>query len=106
MAGAFTLPSIVAKELQLFSGMDLPTCERIAQLSVPLLVQIVGTPLHIMGLGYYNHKEYTFKEHVAYMRKIYLNTLALRMMRFLPAYGIGGICNIELRRWGKSQVPY
>lgn len=75
-------------------------------MTVPMLIQFVGTPFHLLGLGYYNEKGKSFMEHVKYMRSIYFSTLALRMMRFLPAYGIGGICNIELRRWAKDSVPY
>lgn len=45
-------------------------------------------------------------QHMSYIKSIYWSTLALRMMRFLPAYGIGGICNIELRRWAKEMVPF
>lgn len=45
-------------------------------------------------------------EHFKYIGSIYFNTLFLRMLRFLPAYGIGGIVNIELRKWSKAQVPF
>ena len=39
------------------------------------------------------------KERVSYLKSIYTNTAALRMLRFLPAFGIGGIVNIELRKF-------
>lgn len=34
-----------------------------------------------------------------YLKSIYTNSVVLRMLRFLPAYGIGGIVNIELRKY-------
>jgi hypothetical protein len=30
--------------------------------------------------------------------KLYPNALAMRMIRFLPAYGIGGVLNAEIRK--------
>lgn len=106
MAAAFTLPSLVAKEVSVISGFDFRTSERIAQIILPMLIQVIGTPIHLLGLGYYNEKGRSFMQHISYIKSIYWSTLALRMMRFLPAYGIGGICNIELRRWAKDIVPY
>ena len=60
----------------------------------PLLVQIIATPIHLLALGLYNHKTMNLSEQFKLIGGIYFNTLALRMLRFLPAYGIGGICNI------------
>jgi hypothetical protein len=37
-------------------------------------------------------------ERLSHLKKIYLETTALRMLRFLPAFGIGGVINIELRK--------
>ena len=54
MAGAFTLPSIVAKKLSEVSELDFKTSERVAQILIPMLIQVVGTPVHLLGLGYYN----------------------------------------------------
>jgi hypothetical protein len=30
---------------------------------------------------------------MGYLKSIYPNALAMRMLRFLPAYGIGGVIN-------------
>jgi hypothetical protein len=39
------------------------------------------------------------KDRLSHLGKIYNNSVALRMLRFLPAYGIGGVANIELRKY-------
>jgi hypothetical protein len=39
------------------------------------------------------------KDRLSHLGKIYINSVALRMLRFLPAYGIGGVVNIELRKY-------
>jgi hypothetical protein len=38
-------------------------------------------------------------ERLKHLGKIYTSSVALRMLRFLPAYGIGGVVNIELRKY-------
>ncbi len=70
-----------------------------AQLVCPLAVQVVGTPVHLLGLDYYNHQGSSLQEHLANVRKLYWNSLLIRMVRFLPAYGFGGIINIESKKF-------
>ena len=63
------------------------------------MVQFVATPIHLLGLDLYNRTGISFKERLRHLGKIYTNSVALRMLRFLPAYGIGGVVNIELRKY-------
>ena len=70
------------------------------------LLQIFVVPIHLLALGLYNHKEKTMSEHFVSIRQMYFSTVALRMMRFLPAYGIGGIFNIELRKYLRGRIDY
>lgn len=70
----------------------------IAQLSSPVLVQIVATPLHLLGLDLYNRPGIPMTERLCHLKKIYTHSVLLRMLRFLPAFGIGGVVNIELRK--------
>ena len=86
--------------------MSYTTVERIFQLALPPGLQIFVVPIHLLALGLYNEKEKTMSEHFKHIRKLYFNTVALRMMRFLPSYGIGGIFNIELRKYLKSRIPH
>lgn len=70
----------------------------IAQISSPLLVQIFVTPLHLLGLDLYNREGLKLKERAPLIMKLYPNALMMRMIRFLPAYGIGGVLNAEVRK--------
>lgn len=74
----------------------------IAQLTSPLLIQIFVTPLHLFGLDIYNREGKSFGDRARNVRGLYLSALSMRMIRFLPAYGIGGIINRELRKAMKS----
>ena len=93
IASAFTIPPIfgrfLAKKFDLSESMAL----KLAQLSSPVLIQLIGTPIHLMGLDLYNNPELTMKERLVHLKSIYWNSVILRMLRFLPAYGIGGVVN-------------
>jgi len=106
MAAAFTVPPIGARYMKDNHGWDYATAERILQLACPPLLQIFVVPVHLLALGLYNDKGKTMSEHFRYIRSIYFSTVAMRMMRFLPSYGIGGIFNIELRKYLKGHVPF
>lgn len=67
---------------------------RISQLTCPVMIQFVGTPIHLLGLDLYNRTGATILERLIHLRKIYFHSVALLMLRFLPAYGIGGVFNI------------
>ena len=66
----------------------------IAQITSPLLIQIFVTPIHLLGLDLYNHEGISTLKRLQNIQRLYFNTLTIRMLRFLPAYGIGGVVNI------------
>lgn len=43
---------------------------------------------------------------MAQLGKTYWSSLTLRMLRFLPAYGLGGIANMELRTYFRGQKDH
>jgi len=104
MMAAFTLPPIAALYLKHHHNWDYIQAERVTQIVCPPLMQIILVPIHLLALGLYNDKGKSMAEHASYIRSIYWNTVFLKMMRFLPGYGIGGVFNIELRRYLKSKV--
>ena len=97
IAAAFTIPPILGHWISSNTGMSEKKGYTIAQLTSPLLIQFIGTPLHLIGLDIYNRPHEDAAGRYKYIRPIFWNTLSLRMMRFLPAYGIGGIVNTDLR---------
>jgi hypothetical protein len=70
----------------------------LSQMVSPLAVQVLVTPIHLLGLDLYNREGIKIGERLKHMKTLYPSALALRMIRFLPAYGIGGVINNELRR--------
>ncbi|KAI9321199.1 hypothetical protein DFJ73DRAFT_922545, partial [Zopfochytrium polystomum] len=76
------------------------------QLALPCAIQVVSTPLHLMGLDLYNHRSGAagagsgggFGARVGRVAKEYVPSTLARMGRILPAFGIGGVLNKWTRR--------
>ncbi|KAH7075946.1 hypothetical protein BKA63DRAFT_311309 [Paraphoma chrysanthemicola] len=73
------------------------------QLSVPILSQVVATPVHLLALDLYNNPQ---KEgsasRSARMRRSLVPTTAMRCSRIVPAFGAGLVANTELREYFHS----
>ena len=100
---SFIATGPISAYLQRHSSMSPVVCDTVTQLLSPILMQIFSTPIHLLGLDLYNHqgKEVAFKDRIEFIRKEYFNTLAARMTRIFPAFGIGGVLNKKLRTWSK-----
>ncbi|CAI7587376.1 unnamed protein product [Penicillium glandicola] len=70
----------------------------ITQLTVPVLTQLVATPLHLLALDMYT-RQYTmsFIERVKHSQQYLPSSTLLRCVRIIPAFGIGCLTNMELR---------
>lgn len=104
MASAFTIPPILGKVITKKIEVSPENGERIAQLICPLMVQFIATPIHLLSLDIYNRPGKVLADRVKYIRGIFKNALMIRMLRFLPAYGFGGIINTELLRYLKGEA--
>ncbi|PFH60051.1 hypothetical protein XA68_11535 [Ophiocordyceps unilateralis] len=99
---SFNLPPLLAPYLDarmppaltaLFSGHSA------AQFIAPAAVQLLSTPLHLLGLDLYARPGSIPPVHR--WRAVCSNWLAsaaARMCRIIPAFGLGGVVNLKLRR--------
>lgn len=106
IAGGFTVPPLVSKSLQHGAGMDRTSADRAAQLISPMGMQLLCTPLHLGALNMYNEPNATVGERMQQLGRVLPSTTAIRMVRFLGAYGIGGLTNKALiargREWNEK----
>jgi hypothetical protein len=51
-------------------------------------MQLFSTPLHLLGLDWYNRAEASKSERASFMQKEYLISAAARMARIFPAFGM------------------
>lgn len=72
--------------------------ESVAQFIAPAAVQFVSTPLHLLGLGYYNNGSAAMSERWRLVRREWAKSCAARICRIVPAFGVGGVVNANVRR--------
>jgi hypothetical protein len=76
--------------------------QTVAQFVAPAGIQLLSTPLHLLGLDLYNRptggKELvTWGDRWAIIKKNWGVSAVARMCRIMPAFGIGGVTNSKLR---------
>jgi hypothetical protein len=70
------------------------------QLSVPILSQVVATPVHLLALDFYNCPQREGSSaRVARMRRSLMPTTAMRCSRIVPAFGVGLVANTAMRNY-------
>eukprot|EP00939_MAST-03C_sp_MAST-3C-sp1_P002735 g2735.t1 len=77
-----------------------------AQVICPVAMQLLSTPLHVVGLHLYNTPGASLTERLAEISRSYSKTAFMRICRILPAFGLAGVLNNSLRDWGEERfVP-
>jgi hypothetical protein len=107
--GSFTLPSAVATSFPNSLSANPAARMAAAQLVVPVLSQILVTPVHLLGLDLYSNPR-TLRpisesrgptnilgERWSRVRRNLGAATVLRCVRIVPAFGVGGIVNTQLR---------
>ena len=92
-AGGFTLPPFVEPLLEGRVADPKTT----AQLLVPAAINLVSSPVHLLGLSLYNNPSFGPLEHVAGVAAVYVSVTVSRVMKGFCAYGLGGVSNTALR---------
>ncbi len=77
--------------------MDHNKSEVLASIFMPSLIQVFSTPLHILAIDIYEHPEHRLKERLKRIPSIYRSVLLGRVIRAVPAFGVGGFINDMLR---------
>jgi hypothetical protein len=73
--------------------------ESVAQFLAPAAVQVLSTPMHLLGLDFYNRNgTTTLAERWRVVRKVWAVSCVARLGRIVPAFGVGGVVNAGVRR--------
>ncbi len=76
----------------------------LAQFAAPAAVQLFSTPVHLLGLDIYNRPfdarrgAPSLSDRWAAVRKNWAVSTAARVCRIVPAFGVGGVVNVKMRR--------
>lgn len=75
----------------------------VAQFVAPAAVQLLSTPLHLLGLDLYNRPGASAASRVSQVWRDYGKSTLARVSRIVPAFGFGGVVNNTVRRrWMES----
>jgi len=83
---------------------------QIAQLTCPLITQLFTTPLHLLGLDYFNYYKKDAQKGVSMVDRLrrvgagYQGAVAVRMVRMWAPWSIGLLINRELRDYLNGDV--
>jgi hypothetical protein len=74
--------------------------QTVAQFLAPASVQLISTPMHLLGLDLYNRgaKSISWNDRWAIVKKNWAISAAARMCRIVPAFGVGGVVNAKVRK--------
>jgi hypothetical protein len=71
--------------------------EFIVSILLPLSIQFISTPIHILAIDIYEKPNSTIIERCKNIKLLYRSILFGRIIRTIPAFGIGGFINDMLR---------
>ncbi|KAI4806231.1 hypothetical protein E4T44_11000 [Aureobasidium sp. EXF-8845] len=97
---SFNVPPLIAPLMPLSEGMQKHvSAASAAQFVAPAAVQLISTPLHLLGLDLYNRDGVVgWKDRMAKVRMDWLKSSFARMARIVPAFGVGGVVNTSVRK--------
>ena len=72
------------------------------QLACPASVQLLSTPLNLLGMDLYNNPNSTMMARAKFIAREYNSAMVLRVSRTGPAFGIGGVGNTAFRKYFAS----
>lgn len=98
IAASFNAPRYLAAWLDsLDHGWSPNETSVAAQLFCPASVQIISTPLHLLGLDFFNRPNVSPSQRFSLIRAEYFKSTCARIVRIGPAFSIGGVGNAYLR---------
>eukprot|EP00928_Gymnodinium_smaydae_P040369 TRINITY_DN27380_c0_g1_i1.p1 TRINITY_DN27380_c0_g1~~TRINITY_DN27380_c0_g1_i1.p1 ORF type:complete len:271 (-),score=36.36 TRINITY_DN27380_c0_g1_i1:264-1076(-) len=97
MSVIFVAPPIAAKYVHENYDVPLKKAEVGAQIALPLMIQPIVGPFHLLGYVLYNQPNAGWPSIMETMRKEVLGTICMRWFRVFPPFSIGTVVNKNLR---------
>lgn len=97
--GSFTMAPVLANMVPDSLSSSPHTKALISQLTVPAMSQFFATPVHLLGLDQYARPHgVSWGGRAKQVRRDILSATIMRSLRLIPAFGVGGIVNMEARQ--------
>ncbi|KAH7121168.1 hypothetical protein B0J11DRAFT_439152 [Dendryphion nanum] len=98
---SFNMPAIISPHLDTRMSAEVKKyvgAASAAQFLTPAAVQLISTPLHLLGLDLYNRPGMGWTERASRVTRDWAKSAFARMGRIIPAFGVGGVVNTKVRR--------
>ncbi|KAH7382614.1 hypothetical protein DE146DRAFT_234416 [Phaeosphaeria sp. MPI-PUGE-AT-0046c] len=101
---SFNLPPLLAPKMEQYMSEGVQrymSSASAAQFITPAAVQLLSTPLHLLGLDLYNRPGVGVggpDGRAARVLRDWAKSAAARMCRIVPAFGVGGVVNSKVRK--------
>ncbi|KAE8371526.1 hypothetical protein BDV26DRAFT_298710 [Aspergillus bertholletiae] len=103
--GSFSLPPMVSGSIPDWIASHDHTKMLFTQLAIPAAIQLVSTPIHLLGLDLYNRPmQLPARDRISRVSRDWIGASLTRMCRIIPAFGIGGFANTEGRAFLHQQL--
>jgi len=93
IVSSFNLKHQARHKLQDEYGYTHNQAELIASFGVPMIAQLFSTPAHILALDIFDNPAATVSQRLAAIKKGYFSVCSGRVLRIIPAFGMGGYIN-------------
>jgi len=102
MSVIFVAPPIVAQYLHSEHGMNKQRAQVVSQVALPMMIQPVVAPFHMLGYVLYNQPGHSWSSHLEVVRREFWGTLCMRWIRVFPPFSMGTVVNTSLRESMRS----
>ncbi|KAL4893810.1 hypothetical protein BDV59DRAFT_177226 [Aspergillus ambiguus] len=103
--GSFSLPAMVSASIPDSVASREYLKILLAQLAIPASIQLISTPIHLLGLDLYNRPmALSARDRSSRVSRDWIGASLLRMCRIIPAFGLGGFANTEGRAFLHQQL--
>jgi hypothetical protein len=93
ITSSFVFKAQLQEHLERAHGMAHRTADLAASLTVPLAVQFLSTPLHVLAMDLAKRPGASAASRLAAVASGYTSVLAGRLLRIMPAFGLGSYIN-------------
>ncbi|OBT62799.1 hypothetical protein VE03_07704 [Pseudogymnoascus sp. 23342-1-I1] len=102
---SFNIPPLIGPSMSRHMGEleETISAQTIAQFAAPAAIQLLSTPMHLLGLDLYNrpHGE-GWRSRASIIWKNWGVSSVARVCRIVPAFGVGGVINKNVRSKGMA----
>jgi uncharacterized membrane protein YhhN len=105
IGSSFVLKNDARDLLERRHGLRHETAKVLASFAVPMLAQVFSTPLHIAALDVYEKPGAAAGERLRTIARAFPSVCLGRVVRVIPAFGIGGCLNERMReKWEDDET--